>query len=116
MTDTYDPKIFEQNSRNMNQSAKMNVLIYPVGGALIGFGLGASLVCCGLLKAAATLVGGAVGGYSAYRYGLVRGTELRTQAQAALCLAQIERNSRKTPDSGEKGLFGLFGGGQKPSE
>lgn len=109
MTTTYDPKIFEKNSRNMDQSAKMNVLLYPIGGALIGFGLGAGVVCCGLLKAAATLAGGAAGGYSGYRYGVVRGTELRTQAQAALCLAQIERNTRKAPeDAGGKGLFGFF--------
>jgi hypothetical protein len=111
-TSTYDPKIFEENSRNMNQSAKMNLLLYPVGGVLIGFGLGAGVVCCGLLKAAATLAGGAAGGFSGYRYGLVRGTELRSQAQVALCLAEIERNTRKTPGSGMKGLFERFGGGQ----
>jgi hypothetical protein len=107
-TGTYDPKIFEENSRNMDQTAKMNVLLYPVGGVLIGFGLGAGVVCCGLLKAAATLAGGAAGGFSGYRYGLVRGTELRSQAQVALCLAEIERNTRKTPGSGGKSLFGRF--------
>ena len=101
MTDAYDPKVFEANSRNMDQTAKVNVLIYPVGGLLIGFGLGASAVCCGLLKAASTLAGGAIGGIMGYRYGLVRGTVLRTQAQAALCLAEIERNTRKPPDAGE---------------
>lgn len=106
MTNTYDPKVFEENSQNMDKAAKMNVLLYPVGGALIGFGLGAGVVCCGMLKTLATLIGGAAGGYSGYRYGVVRGTELRTQAQAALCLAEIERNSRKTPESGGKGLFG----------
>ncbi len=110
-TATYDASIFEKNSRNMDQTAKMNLLLYPVGGVLIGFGLGAGVVCCGLLKAAATLAGGAAGGFSGYRYGLVRGTELRTQAQAALCLAEIERNTRKTPGSGGKSLFGRFGDG-----
>ena len=110
-TGTYDPKIFEENSRNMDQTAKMNVLLFPIGGVLIGFGLGAGVVCCGLLKAAATLAGGAAGGFSGYRYGLVRGTELRSQAQAALCLAEIERNTRKTPGSGGKSLFGRFGDG-----
>lgn len=104
-TEAYDPKIFEENSRNMDQAAKMNMLLYPIGGVLIGFGLGAGVVCCGLLKAAATLAGGVAGGYSGYRYGVVRGTELRTQAQAALCLAAIERNTRKTPGQEEKGLF-----------
>lgn len=96
MSATYDPKIFEQNSRNMDQSAKMSVLLYPVGGVLIGFALGAGVVCCGLIKAAATLAGGAAGGYSGYRYGLVRATELRSQAQTAMCLAEIERNTRNT--------------------
>lgn len=104
----YDPKIFEANSRNMDQSARMTVLLYPVGGVLVGFALGAGVVCCGLLKAAATLAGGAVGGYSAYRYGLVRATEIRSQAQTAMCLAEIERNTRKSPGAVE-GLFARFG-------
>ncbi|GEM_PF-3859843 len=106
---TYDSKVFEENSRNMDQAAKMNMLLYPVGGVLIGFGLGAGVVCCGLLKALATLAGGAAGGYSGYRYGYVRGTELRTQAQAALCLAEIERNTRNNKGTGEKGLFERLG-------
>lgn len=108
--ETYDPKIFEENSRNMEKAAKMNVLLYPVGGILIGFGLGAGMVTAGMFKAVATLYGGAVGGYAGYRYGKVRGTELRTQAQAALCLAEIERNTRKTPDSGEKSRLSSFFG------
>ncbi len=95
MSTTYDPKVFEEHSRNMYQSAKMTMALFPVGGVLVGFALGAGLVCCGLLKAAATLAGGGLGGYAAYRYGLVRATEIRSQAQTSMCLAEIERNTRK---------------------
>jgi hypothetical protein len=109
-TDAYDSKVFEENSRNMDKAARVNMLLYPVGGVLIGFGLGAGVVCCGMLKAVATLYGGAAGGYAGYRYGLVRATELRSQAQSALCLAEIERNTRQAPDSGGKGLFGRLAG------
>jgi hypothetical protein len=94
----------------MYQSAKMTVLLFPVGGALVGFALGAGVVCCGLLKAAVTLAGGAAGGYAAYRYGLVRATELRSQAQTSMCLAEIERNTRKTPGPVES-LFERAGDG-----
>lgn len=96
MPKTYDPKIFEEYGRNMEQSAKMAKFLFPVGGVLVGFSLGAGvLVASGLLKAAATLAGGAAGGYVGYRYGIVRATVLRNDAQASLCLAEIERNTRQ---------------------
>ncbi|MGB5736824.1 MAG: hypothetical protein WBM40_20525 [Thiohalocapsa sp.] len=95
MATSYDPKIFEEYSRNVRQSAKFMVVLYPLGGALLGFGLGANLVCCGLLKAAATLAGGAAGGYAGHRFGLVRATEMRAQSQTSMCLAEIERNTRR---------------------
>jgi uncharacterized protein YcfJ len=70
-------------------------VLYPVGGTLLGFALSANVVCCGLLKAMATLAGGAAGGYAGHRYGQVRATELRAQSQTSMCLAEIERNTRK---------------------
>ncbi len=94
MATSYDSKIFEEYSRNVYQSAKLMAVLYPVGGALLGFSLGANLVCCGLLKAVATLAGGGVGGYAGHRYGLVRATEMRAQSQNSMCLAEIERNTR----------------------
>jgi uncharacterized protein YcfJ len=91
----YDPRVFEEYSRNVLQSAKLMAALYPVGGALLGFGLGANLVCCGLLKTVATLAGGVAGGYAGHRYGMVRATEMRAQSQTAMCLAQVERNTRR---------------------
>ncbi|MBK1634021.1 hypothetical protein CKO31_25540 [Thiohalocapsa halophila] len=95
MATSYDPKIFEDYSRNVHQSAKLMAALYPVAGTLLGFALGANLVCCGLLKAVGTLAGGAVGGYAGHRYGLVRATEMRAQSQTSMCLAEIERNTRR---------------------
>jgi putative effector of murein hydrolase len=95
MSTAYDPKVFAENYRNTDQSAKMMVALFPVAGTLLGFALGANVVCCGLFKAVTTLAGGAAGGYAGHRYGLVRAAETRTQAQTAMCLAEIERNTRQ---------------------
>jgi hypothetical protein len=95
MPTTYDPKIMEEHSRNMDQSAKITAVLYSGAGVVVGFALGAGLFHVGLLKVISTLAAGAVGGYTGYRYGKVRTTELRSQAQTSLCLAEIERNTRR---------------------
>ena len=95
MATTYNPEIMEEHSRNMDQSAKITATLFSVAGVLIGFALGASLFSVGLLRTVGTLAGGAVGGYAGFRYGSVRATELRSKAQTSLCLAEIERNTRK---------------------
>lgn len=100
----YDPNVIEKYSASMYQSADRTATMFPVVGVLLGVAVGANLLNYGLLKAIGAVVGGGAGGYLGYRYDITKSMALRSQAQSALCLAEIERNTRSaSPEGRSKG-------------
>ncbi len=91
MSVTYNPKVLEKNSKQMYWSADVATVLLPVVGVAVGGMLGYAL-----LKSVGALAGGALGGYLGLQYSDVKATALRSQAQTALCLAEIEKNTRHT--------------------
>jgi uncharacterized protein YcfJ len=80
----------------MYRSARLTQLLFSIIGALVGLALGAGVFHRALLRMIGTLAGGAAGGFAGFRYGGVRATEIRAKAQAAMCLAEIEQNTRRS--------------------
>lgn len=96
MSMSYDPKIFRDYGQSMYHSARLTQLLFATIGTLVGLALGAGVFHRSLLKVIGTLAGGAVGGFTGFRYGGVRATEIRAKAQAAMCLAEIEQNTKRS--------------------
>ncbi len=94
MSMNYDPTIFRDYGRSMYRSARLTQLLFSAIGTLLGLALGAGVFHRSLLRVIGTLAGGAVGGFTGFRYGGVRATEIRAKAQAAMCLAEIEQNTK----------------------
>jgi len=94
MSIEYDPQEMEKNGHHLYWAATVTSALYPVVGIVVGSAIGFSLFKLTLLKAAGAVGGGFIGGYLGDRQGNVKATEMRAQAQSALCLAEIERNTR----------------------
>jgi outer membrane lipoprotein SlyB len=92
----YDPKIIEQHSNRLYFSADISRWLFPVGGLLLGFGIG-----YGVFKTLGAVVGGASGVYIGKRMGELKALEIKAKAQQNLCLARIEENTRERSGSGE---------------
>jgi len=86
----YNPEVMEKSSQHMYWSADITALVWPAIGVLLGGSIG-----YGIAKTVGALAGGAAGGYIGLQYGESKATALRGQAQTALCLAEIEKNTRK---------------------
>lgn len=88
----YDPSVIHDFAERMYRSA-FNVLVFAViagviGGFVGGYALGGGKAFWGVLGA---ILGCVVG----YFVGLERGFWLKLEAQRALCLAEIEANTRR---------------------
>jgi len=94
MSVDYDPKVLKKHSKNLYWSADLTTIIFPVLGIIVGGSVG-----YGMFKLVGAAAGAAIGGYAGLRYGDNQATQMRSQAQTSLCMAQIEENTRKSPQS-----------------
>lgn len=92
----YDASIIREFAQSLYNQAESTVLIYTIGGIVIGVGLGY------LISTVALLIGAVIIGGIGYMIGQARAFQLKLQAQVALCQVQIEENTRQlqiTPSS-----------------
>lgn len=93
----YDPAIIEKFADRLYRSANSIILVYTLLGALIGGGVGYA-VGSYLESVFPVLspVGGLVFvGTLGYLQGVERAFKLKLEAQRALCLLAIEKNTRR---------------------
>ena len=93
----YDPAIIEKFADRLYRSANSIILVYTLLGALIGGGVGYAVGT--YLEAVSPVLTPVCGlvfvGAFGYLQGLERAFKLKLEAQRALCLLTVERNTRK---------------------
>ncbi|MFI4920306.1 MAG: hypothetical protein ACHQAZ_01540 [Gammaproteobacteria bacterium] len=91
----YDKKIIEQFADKLYKRANSTIITYAFLGVLVGLFLG--LAAFGVTKSGLLfLLSLVVSGFIGYAIGSDKAFNLKFQAQSALCLAEIETNTRKT--------------------
>ncbi|MFN8487767.1 MAG: zinc ribbon domain-containing protein [Caldilineaceae bacterium] len=85
----YDASIITEFAQRLYDQANLVLLLFTIGGIVIGGGGGA------LLSPGIALIGALILGLIGYFIGQTRAFQLKLQAQMALCQVAIEENTRK---------------------
>lgn len=88
----YNPDIIQQFAQRLYNKAHWLELSYCLVGLALGFI--APALFASQSPGGSLFIGAAIGGFVGYQIGAGAGLRYRIEAQQALCLAQIEKNTR----------------------
>ena len=89
----YDAKIIIQFAQSLYDQANSVLILFTIIGVVVGGGGGS------ILSTEAALIGAIILGAIGYALGQARASQLRLQAQLALCQVAIEENTRKLAEA-----------------